>query len=132
MSRHRRCTVHIILIGLLWLGGSVTSAQTMAPAGQTPTGQGAAPRAQSVEGLVRPETVGMHKTATQTRLEALEQLLLSPEEAEALTVKSGSPNVLPARAPKVIVWSVFDTVRLALAVLPVPPLVEVTLPVVLM
>src|SRR5882724_4592914 len=28
-----------------------------------------------------------------------------PEEAVALTVKSGSPKVLPAGAPKVIVWS---------------------------
>src|SRR5215831_20661029 len=77
--RHRWCTVYIILAGLLWLGESVASAQAPAPAGP-----GAAPTAQSVEGLVRPETVAMHKAATQTRLEALERLLLSPEEAEAL------------------------------------------------
>src|SRR6266481_2829726 len=54
-----------------------------------------------------------------------------PEDAVALTAKSGSPKVLPARAPNVIVWSALATDRLAVAVFPVPPLVEVTLPVVL-
>jgi potassium efflux system protein len=40
--------------------------------------------APSVAGLVRPETVALRKAAAQTQLEALERLLLSPEEAEAL------------------------------------------------
>lgn len=79
MIRHRCFAVHIILAGLLWLGGHVAPAQTPAPAGQ-----GAAPVAQSVEGLVRPETVALRKATAQTRLEALERLLLSPEDAEAL------------------------------------------------
>lgn len=79
MIRHRWCTVHIVLAGLLWLGGSVASAQTT-----TPAGQGAAPVAQSTAGLVRPETVALRKAAAQTRLEALERLLLSAEEAEMM------------------------------------------------
>lgn len=91
MIRHRGFAVYIMLAGLLWLGGSVVPAQTTAPAGQgtapagqAPAAQGPAPVAQHVEGLVRPETVALRKTAAQTRLEALERLLLSPEEAEAL------------------------------------------------
>lgn len=79
MIRHRCFAVYIILAGLLWLGGSVLPAQTTVPAGQ-----GTAPVAQSVEGLVRPETVALRRAAAQTRLEALERLLLSPEEAEAM------------------------------------------------
>ena len=84
MIRHRCFAVYIILTGLLWLDGSVVPAQTTAPSGQAPAGQGTAPVAQSVEGLVRPETVALRRAAAQTRLEALERLLLSPEEAEAM------------------------------------------------
>ena len=35
------------------------------------------------------------------------KLTASPEVAVALTVKSASPTVLPARAPNVIVWDTF-------------------------
>ena len=79
MIRHRCFAVYIILAGLLWLGGRVVPAQTTAP-----TGQGTAPVAQNMEGLVRPETVALRKATAQTRLEALERLLLSPEEVEAM------------------------------------------------
>ena len=38
------------------------------------------------------------------QLPAAEKLTDKPELAVALTGKSGSPNVLPASAPNVIVW----------------------------
>src|SRR5262245_63934869 len=85
---YRWFAVYVILACLLWLGGSVAPAQPKAPAGQSPesTGPATAPAAstQSVAGPVRPETVTTRKAAVQTRLEALANLLLTPEEAEAL------------------------------------------------
>src|SRR5258708_10267354 len=53
------------------------------------------------------------------------------EDAVALTAKSGSPEVLLAREQNLIVWSAWERDGLAVAVFPVPPLVEVTLAVVL-
>src|SRR2546421_12192745 len=51
---------------------------------------------------VLPETV---------QLPAAEKLTDRPELAVALTGKSGSPNVLPASAPNVIVWFALATVN---------------------
>ena len=45
------------------------------------------------------------------QLPAAEKLTDKPELAVALTVKSGSPKVLPASAPKVIVWFALATVN---------------------
>ncbi len=64
---------------LAWWGGS---ALAQAPAPPTPATP-APLAAHSTEGLVRPDTIATRKVAAQTRLDALEHLLLSPEEAEA-------------------------------------------------
>ena len=45
------------------------------------------------------------------QLPAAEKLTDKPELAVALTVKSGSPNVLPASAANVIVWFALATVN---------------------
>src|SRR5262245_63686932 len=79
----------------LLLGVCLAVAQTPAPARppaptQPPAsaGQPTAPDApaQEVEGPIRPETVTLRKDAVQKRLEMLEHLLLSQEEAEAMKV----------------------------------------------
>ena len=44
------------------------------------------------------------------------------EDAVALTAKSGSPKILPANAPKVMVWSASDTVKAAVPLLVTNPL----------
>ena len=49
------------------------------------------------------------------------KLTAKPEVADALTPKSGSPKVLFAKTPNVIVWLAFKLVRAKLAV-PVMPL----------
>jgi hypothetical protein len=56
-------------------------AQTPTPAAQTPAPAVAAP---GIEGRVRPETVATWRDAVQKRLDRLEDLLLSQEEAAAL------------------------------------------------
>src|SRR5258708_34629840 len=45
------------------------------------------------------------------------KLTVRPEDEVALTLKSASPQVALASAPKVIVWLIFDTVRSALPLL---------------
>ncbi len=78
-----------MLVICLLLGVSLSPAQTPAPAQPTaPVGQPTVPAApaQDVEGPIRPETVTRRKDAVQKRLEMLEHLLLSPEEAEAKKV----------------------------------------------
>ena len=49
------------------------------------------------------------------------KVTVSPEVALALTVKSTSPKILLLSAPKVIVWSTFETVRLPEPLLAVNP-----------
>src|SRR5438132_6182990 len=44
------------------------------------------------------------------------KLIGKPDDADALTMKSGSPSVLLANAPNVIVWFPFVLVRLKFAV----------------
>ena len=85
---HRCFTVSILVVCLL-LGVSLAPAQTPAPTQPTaPVEQTTAPAApaQDVEGPIRPETVMKRKDAVQKRLEMLEHLMLSPEEAEAMKV----------------------------------------------
>lgn len=81
MVRRYRCSV--LLPGVLWclLCWGVTS-MAQAPAGSGAAAPVVVP-AQNAEGLVRPETIATRKVAAQTRLDALEHLLLSQEEAEA-------------------------------------------------
>src|SRR5262249_14561127 len=85
---HRRFAVSMLVVCLL-LGVRLAPAQTPAPTQPTapaePTTVPAAP-AQDVEGPIRPETVTKRKDAVQKRLEMLEHLLLSQEEAEAMKV----------------------------------------------
>src|SRR5712691_2852463 len=88
VHRHRRFAVSMLVVCLL-LGVSLSPAQTPAPTQPTaPVEQTTAPAApaQEVEGPIRPETVTRRKDAVQKRLEMLEHLLLSPEEAEAMKV----------------------------------------------
>src|SRR5262245_27313173 len=71
----------------LLLGMSLSSAQAPDPTQPTaPVAQPPAPAApaEDVEGPIRPETVTKRKESVQKRLEMLEHLLLSPEEAEAM------------------------------------------------
>src|SRR5437879_11817596 len=78
-----------MLVMCLLLGLSLSSAQTPAPTQPTaPVDQPTVPAApaQDVEGPIRPETVTRRKDAVQKRLEMLEHLLLSQEEAEAMKV----------------------------------------------
>ena len=85
---HRRFAVSMLVICLL-LGVRLSPAQTPAPTQPTaPVEQttGPAAPAQDVEGPIRPETVTRRKDAVQKRLEMLEHLLLSQEEAEAMKV----------------------------------------------
>src|SRR5712691_3671670 len=88
VHRHRRFAVSMLVVCLL-LGVSLSPAQTPAPTQPiVPVEQTTAPAApaQEVEGPIRPETVTRRKDAVQKRLEMLEHLLLSPEEAEAMKV----------------------------------------------
>src|SRR5262249_28352207 len=88
MHLHRCCAVSMLVVCLL-LGVSLSPAQTPAPTQPTaPVEQTTAPAApaQDVEGPIRPETVTKRKDAVQKRLEMLEHLMLSPEEAEARKV----------------------------------------------
>ncbi|HSX82596.1 MAG TPA: mechanosensitive ion channel domain-containing protein, partial [Candidatus Saccharimonadia bacterium] len=88
MPPHRRFAVSMLVICLL-LGVSLSPAQTPAPTQPTaPVEQPTVPAAPAhdVEGPIRPETVTRRKDAVQKRLEMLEHLLLSPEEAEAMKV----------------------------------------------
>ena len=83
---HRRFAVSMLVVSLL-LGVSLSPAQTPAPTQPTaPVEQTPAPAtpAPDVEGPIRPETVAKRKDAVQKRLEMLEHLLLSPEEAETM------------------------------------------------
>src|SRR4029434_8082000 len=83
---HRCFAVSMLVVGLL-LGISLAPAQTPAPTQPTaPVEQTTAPAtpAQDVEGPIRPETVTKRRDAVQKRLEMLEHLMLSPEEAEAM------------------------------------------------
>ena len=85
---HRRFAVFMSVVCLL-LGVRLAPAQTPAPTQPTaPSEQTTAPAApaQDVEGPIRPETVTRRKDAVQKRLEMLEHLLLSQEEAEAMKV----------------------------------------------
>src|SRR5262247_3542009 len=78
-----------MLVVCLLLGVRLLPAQTPAPAQPTtPVEQTTAPAApaQEVEGPIRPETGTRRKDAVQKRLEMLEHLLLSQEEAEAMKV----------------------------------------------
>ena len=78
-----------MLVVCLLLGVRLSPAQTPAPTQPpTPVEQttGPAAPAQEVEGPIRPETVTRRKDAVQKRLEMLEHLLLSQEEAEAMKV----------------------------------------------
>ena len=78
-----------MLVVCLFLGGRLSPAQTPTPTQPTaPVAQttGPAAPAQDVEGPIRPETVTRRKDAVQKRLEMLEHLLLSQEEAEAMKV----------------------------------------------
>jgi hypothetical protein len=70
-----------MMLVCLLLGVSLAPAQTTTPDGQ-PTAT--AVPAQNIEWLVRPETVATRKDAVQKRLERLEDLLLSQEEAEVV------------------------------------------------
>jgi DNA repair exonuclease SbcCD ATPase subunit len=83
---HRHFAVSMLVVCLL-LGVRLSPAQTPAPTQPTAPGEQttvpAAP-AQDVEGPIRPETVTKRKDAVQKRLEMLEHLLLSQEEAEAM------------------------------------------------
>src|SRR4029453_12165458 len=84
-----RCFAVSMLVVCLLLGVSLSPAQTPAPTQPTaPVEQTTAPTApaQDVEGPIRPETVTKRKDAVQKRLEMLEHLMLSPEEAEAMKV----------------------------------------------
>ena len=86
MRLHRRFAVFMSVVCLL-LGVRLSPAQTPAPTQPTaPSEQTTAPAApaQDVEGPIRPETVTRRKDAVQKRLEMLEHLLLSQEEAEAM------------------------------------------------
>jgi hypothetical protein len=78
---HYRFAVHLLVVGLLWLGVNMALAQTPTPDGQTPA---PAVSVQGIEGRVRPETVATVRDAVQKRLERLEDLLLSQEEAAAV------------------------------------------------
>src|SRR5436305_750601 len=49
------------------------------------------------------------------------KLTVKLESALALTLKSASPKILLPSAPKVIVWSIFETVRLPEPLLAVNP-----------
>lgn len=85
---HRRFAVFMSVVCLL-LGVRLAPAQTPAPTQPTaPSEQTTVPAApaQDVEGPIRPETVTRRKDAVQKRLEMLEHLLLSQEEAEAMKV----------------------------------------------
>ena len=85
---HRRFAVFMSVVCLL-LGVRLSPAQTPAPTQPTaPSEQTTTPAApaQDVEGPIRPETVTKRKDAVQKRLEMLEHLLLSQEEAEAMKV----------------------------------------------
>src|SRR5215470_1308154 len=86
MHPHRCLAVSMLVVCLL-LGVSLSPAQTPAPTKPTVPGEQtttpAAPT-QDVEGPIRPETVTKRKDAVQKRLEMLEHLMLSPEEAEAM------------------------------------------------
>jgi small-conductance mechanosensitive channel len=78
-----------MLVVCLLLGVSLSPAQTPAPTQPpAPVEQTTVPAApaQDVEGPIRPETVTRRKDAVQKRLEMLEHLLLSQEEAEAMKV----------------------------------------------
>src|SRR5215475_12793455 len=82
-----RCFAVSMLVVCLLFGVRLSPAQIPAPAQPTaPAEQPPVPAApaQDVEGPIRPETVTQRKEAVQKRLEMLEHLLLSPEEAEAM------------------------------------------------
>src|SRR5262245_21149552 len=83
---HRRFAVSLLIVSLL-LGVSLSPAQTPAPTQPgSPVEQTPVPAvpAHDVEGPIRPETVTKRRDAVQKRLEMLEHLLLSPEEAETM------------------------------------------------
>jgi small-conductance mechanosensitive channel len=85
---YHRFAVSMLIVSLL-LGVHLSPAQTPAPTQPTaPVEQTPAPAAPAhdVEGPIRPETVAKRKDAVQKRLEMLEHLMLSPEEAEAMKV----------------------------------------------
>lgn len=78
-----------MLVVYLLLGVRLASAQTPAPTQPAaPVEQTDVPAAPThdVAGPIRPETVTKRKDAVQKRLEMLEHLLLSPDEAEAMRV----------------------------------------------